>query len=54
VLNVYQAAECGCAIITLTPDLLKKMDLRDKDLNEFSRETVQMFHDDALRAGYTL
>lgn len=52
VLNAFQAEECGCHIITMTPDLLAKLDLRDKDLEEFSRETVQMFHDDALRAGY--
>jgi transaldolase len=54
VLNVYQAEECGCHIITATPDLLEKMSLRDKDLTEFSRETVKMFYEDARRAGYQL
>jgi transaldolase len=54
VLNLYQAEACGCHIIAITPDLLKKLSLRDKDLLEFSRETVQMFYDDACRAGYTL
>src|SRR5690625_53259 len=54
VLNLYQAAECGCHTIAITPDLLKKLSLRGKDLDEFSRETVQMFYDDASRAGYTL
>jgi transaldolase len=54
VLNVYQADECGCHIITATADLLDKLKLRDKDLTEFSRETVQMFYDDAHRAGYRL
>ena len=54
VLNVYQAEECGCHIITLTPDLLAKLRLRHKDLVEYSRETVQMFYDDAQRAGLTL
>ena len=38
----------------MTTDLLAKLPLRDKDLTEFSRETVQMFYDDACRAGYTL
>jgi transaldolase len=54
VLNVYQADECGVDIIVLTADLLAKLSLRGKDLEEFSRETVQMFYDDAMRAGYVL
>lgn len=54
VLNVYQAEECGCDIITMTPNLSAQLALRDKDLDEFSRETVQMFYDDARSAGYTI
>jgi transaldolase len=54
VLNVYQAEACGCHVITMTPDLLAKLALRGKNLDEFSRETVQMFYDDATRAGFTL
>lgn len=54
VLNVYQAESCGCHIIAVTPDLRSKLSLRGKDLVEFSRETVQMFFDDACRAGYRL
>lgn len=54
VLNVYQADECGVDVIVLTADLLGKLSLRGKDLEEFSRETVQMFYDDAKRAGYVL
>lgn len=54
VLNIYQAEACGCAMIAVTPDLLAKLPLRGKDLREFSRETVQMFFDDADKAGYTL
>jgi transaldolase len=54
VLNVYQAQECGVDVIVLTADLLSKLSLRGKDLEEFSRETVQMFYDDAMRAGYVL
>ena len=54
VLNVYQAEACGCHIITMTPDLIAKLPLRAKDLDEFSRETVQMFYDDAIRAGFRL
>lgn len=54
VLNLYQAAACGCHSIAVTPDLLAKLSLRGKDLTEFSRETVQMFYDDASRAGYRL
>jgi transaldolase len=54
ILNVYQADACGCHVITATPDLLAKLALGGKDLDEYSRETVQMFYDDARRAGYTL
>lgn len=54
ILNVYQAEACGCQVVALTPELLAKLPLRGKDLAEFSRETVQMFYDDACRAGYTL
>jgi transaldolase len=54
VLNVYQAEACGVHVIVLTADLLAKLSLRGKDLEEFSRETVQMFYDDGVRAGYRL
>lgn len=54
VLNLYQARDSGCDLIAITPDLLAKISLRDRDLKEFSRETVQMFFDDAARAGYRL
>nr|MBC8176582.1 transaldolase [Candidatus Desulfacyla euxinica] len=53
-LNVFQADAIGCHIITVTNDVLKKLSLIGKDLNEFSLDTVKMFHDDALKAGYTL
>lgn len=54
VLNVYQAEDCGCAIITATKDILKKLSMRGKDLTELSRETVQMFYDDACKAGFQI
>ena len=53
-LNLVQAAEVGCDIITVTPDLLKKLDLVGKDLGDYSLETVQMFFRDAQAAGYVL
>jgi transaldolase len=53
-LNIFQADEIGCHIITVTSDILKKLSLIGKDLHDFSLETVQMFHDDAARSGYTL
>ena len=53
-LNIIQADEIGCHIITVTSDVLKKVSLIGKDLHDFSLETVQMFHDDAARASYTL
>jgi transaldolase len=54
ILNVRQADEIGVHIITVTSDLLKKLALFDKDLKEFSLETVRMFHRDAATAGYLL
>jgi transaldolase len=54
VLNLVQANEVGCHIITMTPDLLKKIDGLGKDLNQFSLETVQMFFRDAQAAGFEL
>jgi transaldolase len=54
VLNVYQAEECGCHIITVTDDIIKKIAQRGKDLGEFSLDTVKMFYDDATKAGFNL
>jgi transaldolase len=54
VLNIVQAEEIGCHIITVTHDLLGKLGLLGKDLDEYSLETVRMFHDDAASAGYAL
>jgi transaldolase len=54
VFNVVQADTLGCHIITVTHDLLKKLPLIGRDLNEFSLETVRMFYDDAAAAGYRL
>lgn len=54
ILNLVQANEVGCHIITITHDLLKKLDCLGKDLEQYSLETVQMFHGDALAAGFTL
>jgi transaldolase len=53
-LNVVQADEVGCDIITVTPDILAKLPLLGRDLLELSLETVQMFHRDAAAAGYRL
>jgi transaldolase len=54
VLNVVQANAIGCHIITATNDLIKKISLFGKDLDQFSLETVKMFYDDARTAGYSL
>jgi transaldolase len=53
-LNIVQAHEVGCHVITVTHDLLKKLDNLGKNLEQFSLETVQMFHRDAMAAGFTL
>jgi len=54
VLNVVQADEIGCHIITMTHDLLPKVKSLGKDLEQFSLETVQMFHRDAVAAGFSI
>lgn len=53
-LNIFQADEIGCQIITVTNDVLAKLDLVGKDLDEYSRETVQMFYRDATAAGFEI
>jgi transaldolase len=54
VLNLVQADQVGCHIITMTHDLLPKVKSLGKDLDQFSLETVQMFHRDAAAAGFSL
>jgi transaldolase len=53
-LNIFQADQIGCQIITATNDILKKLTLVGKDLREFSLDTVKMFREDAVSAGYEL
>jgi transaldolase len=53
-LNIFQADAIGCHIITVTHEILKKLDLVGKDLREYSLETVRMFYEDAQKAGYVL
>jgi transaldolase len=53
-LNVFHADAVGCDIITVTNDVLAKLSNVGKDLAQFSLETVQMFHTDAAKAGFTL
>ncbi|HRE40693.1 MAG TPA: transaldolase [Ignavibacteria bacterium] len=53
-LNIIQADEMGCDIITVTNDILKKLPTLGKDLNEFSLDTVKMFYNDAKSAGYKI
>jgi transaldolase len=53
-LNVFHAQEAGCDIITATPDILAKLAFVGKDLDEYSLETVQMFHRDATQSGFQI
>jgi transaldolase len=53
-LNVVQADDIGCHIITVTHELLRKLPTLGKDLDEYSLETVKMFANDAASAGYQL
>lgn len=52
--NIFQADQVGCQVITATNDILKKLELVGKDLHAFSLDTVKMFREDAVKAGYTL
>ena len=51
-LNIFQADSIGCHIITATPEVLSKMSLVGKDLDEYSLDTVKMFHTDARKSGF--
>jgi transaldolase len=53
-LNIFHAEESGCDIITVPNEFLSKLDLVDKDLAEYSRETVQLFYRDATAAAYQI
>jgi transaldolase len=53
-LNIFQADHIGCHIITVTHDILKKLALVDYDLDKYSLDTVKMFYNDAVVAGYKL
>jgi len=53
-LNIFQADEIGCQVITVTNDIIKKLSLVGKDMNEYSLETVKTFYEDGKAAGYRL
>jgi transaldolase len=53
-LNIFQAEAIGCHIITVTNDILRKLPLVGKSLEDYSLETVKMFYDDAQMAGFSL
>jgi transaldolase len=53
-LNIFQADAIGCHIITVTHDILKKLSLVGRSLDDYSLDTVKMFRDDAVAAGFSL
>ena len=53
-LNIFHADSIGCQIITVTHDILAKLALVGKDLDEYSLDTVKMFRNDAVQAGFTI
>jgi transaldolase len=53
-LNIFQADQVGCHIITATNEILKKLSLVDKNLDAYSLETVEMFYRDAIAAGFDI
>jgi transaldolase len=52
--NIFQANEAGVQIITVANDILNKLSNIGKDLDEYSLETVKMFRNDAVKAGFTI
>jgi transaldolase len=53
-LNIFQADEIGCHIITATSDILNKLNLIGKDLTSYSLDTVKMFRNDAVQSGFEI
>ena len=53
-LNIFQADDVGCHVITVTNDILKKLSLVGYDLDQYSLDTVKMFYKDAIEAGFKL
>jgi len=53
-LNIIQANNIGCHVITVTNDIFKKLKIIGYNLDDYSLDTVKMFYDDAKKAGYTL
>ena len=54
VYNIFEAEKCGCDIITVGYDLLKKFDKIGINLEKFSLETVKMFYEDAKKSNYKI
>ena len=52
--NIFQANEIGCQIITVTNDILKKLNLIGYNLDKYSLDTVKTFRSDAVKAGFKL
>ncbi len=53
-LNIFQADAIGCHVITVTGDVIRKLTLIGKDMNDYSRETVMMFYKDAAAAAFSI
>ena len=53
-LNIIQADQIGCHIITVTKDVIKKLQFINYNLEEYSLDTVKMFHKDAVEAGFKI
>ena len=54
VYNIFQAEQCGCQIVTVPNSILNKLKNVGYDLDQYSLDTVKMFYNDALDAGYKL
>lgn len=52
--NIVQGARCGCQVITVFPEMIRRLERFGRDLDQFAQETSKMFFDDARQAGYVL
>ncbi len=53
-LNIFQASEIGCHVITATTDILKKLEIVGYDLDQYSLDTVKMFYKDAQESNFNI
>ena len=54
VLNIQQASNCRCDIVTVSPSILSKLKMYKMSLKELSISTSLMFYNDAKKANFKI